>query len=296
MGLKKVAFTKVEGSGNDFILVDGRDHAVSWNREGIRRLCDRNRGIGSDGLLYIDSSEPSRSGAIRVHYWNADGGPAAFCGNGARCIAAHLMASEESHRLEFRLGAVEVRATHRGGDVFRVSVDPPVGKDLELSPAADLGPTVPKRGVLRMCLVVAGVPHLVLLAAADLFRKDAGLWGPPLRMAFHKEEDGVNVDLVHEGEESWRLRTFERGVERETLSCGSGILAAGWCLRAWGVTELPVTLVPTGGEELTVGKDASDGRWFLEGPARIVYRGDIPWPLPAGEDPSGNSEEGGQDV
>jgi diaminopimelate epimerase len=114
-------------------------------------------------------------------------------------------------------------------------------------------------------------------------------------MAFYREEDGVNVTLVHEGEEGWRLRTFERGVERETLSCGSGILAAGWCLQAWGVAELPVTLVPTGGDALTAGKDA-DGSWFLEGPARIVYRGNIPWPLPVREDPRGNSEEGGQDV
>jgi diaminopimelate epimerase len=295
MGVSKVSFTKVEGSGNDFILVDGRDCAVSWDGKSLGRLCDRNRGVGSDGLLYIEPSGPSERDGLRVRYWNADGGPAGFCGNGARCVAAYL-ASRGDARLEFRLGAVDVRATHRGNDVFRVSMSPPVGKDLDVSPAANLGPAVPERGLLRMGLVVAGVPHLVLLAGPDLFRKDASLWGPPLRKAFYKEEGGVNVDLLHEGKGGWRLRTFERGVERETLSCGSGILAAGWCLEAWCVAELPATLVPTGGDPLTVGKDASEGSWFLEGPARIVYRGDIPWPLGAGESPRGKAEEGGGNV
>jgi diaminopimelate epimerase len=96
------------------------------------------------------------------------------------------------------------------------------------------------------------------------------------------EQDGVNVDLLRDVGGEWRIRTYERGVEGETLCCGSALLAAGWCLVAWGLAEPPLTLVPAGGDRMRVGVNVPKETWFLEGPARIVYRGEVSWPLEKG--------------
>lgn len=266
-----LSFVKVEGAGNDFVLVDGRRERVSWEAESIRRLCGRHRGVGADGLLYI---EPTGD----VKYWNADGGAAGFCGNGARCAAAYLLASQDTERVGFRLGDVDVEALRVGEDLFRVSMNAPDGKEMDARELARRLKGIEAGEIRRSALVTAGVPHVVLLAGPRLFEAPPDLWGPPLRRVFHEDRDGVNVDLLRSTASGWRLRTFERGVEGETLCCGSGVLAAGWCLRSWGLASLPVFLQPTGGDRLRVGEDASKEAWFLEGPARIVYRGEVPGP------------------
>ena len=265
-----LSFAKVEGAGNDFILVDGGDQSVPWTADLIRRLCDRRRGIGADGVLYL---HPPEGDLHLVDYWNADGGPAEFCGNGARCVTVYLLGGREG-KARFRLGDVPVLGRCGRDGTPAVGIQAPDGGQIDpAAVGASLG--APSGDVERAAAVRAGVPHLVLLAGEGLFAQPAQRWGPPLRF-FGAEPSGVNVDLLKKAGGGWRLRTYERGVEGETLACGSGILAAAWALvEGWGLADLPVTITPTGGDPLRV--TAEPGGWFLEGPARIVYRGEVRW-------------------
>jgi diaminopimelate epimerase len=115
------------------------------------------------------------------------------------------------------------------------------------------------------------VPHLVLLADAELFAAAASLWGPALRHPPGSDPSGANVTLVGRQGEEWAVRTFERGVEAETLSCGSGNVAAAHVLMRLGLARTAVTLRNPGGDRLRVREEGES--WFLEGPARILYRG-----------------------
>ncbi|MBU1702420.1 MAG: diaminopimelate epimerase [Candidatus Eisenbacteria bacterium] len=294
-------FVKVEGAGNDFILVDGRLQPMTWDSKKIRKLCDRRRGIGADGLLYI---EPRVKGGLQVRFRNPDGEVAAFCGNGARCIAAYLLLDGKLPPFIFRLEDYAVEAEPAGPGRFRTSMPDPEGRHLGpvTFPAADgEGLEFPSKGILRAALVTVGVPHLVLLCTADLFDRPVSQWGPPLSRHAVVGPSRANVNLIlKEGppeklpksrpdqpmeRKTWRLRTFERGVEDETLACGSGITAAAWALTSWKEAGTPITIQPTGRDELTVFgetdirtaayKTEDRGRWFLEGPARIIYRGRI---------------------
>jgi diaminopimelate epimerase len=265
-------FVKVEGAGNDFILVDGRAGPAGWNAARIQALCDRRRGIGADGLLYL---EPAGAGLPQVRFWNRDGRQAAFCGNGARAVAAYLLAQDGSAKPAFRLGGFDVEAASTGAGRFRTTMPHPSGEEVETpSLSAALAAGGDQRAAIhRAARVTVGVPHLVLWVCAELFRRPAADWGPRLSRHPAAGPERANINLIRTGKGAWRLRTFERGVEEETLACGSGITAAAWALIAWGQASAPVVIRPTGNDSLTVDRDAGGAHWSLEGPARIVYRG-----------------------
>ena len=268
-------FVKMSGAGNDFVLFAGAPPGGTEKAAAIRRLCDRRTGIGADGVLFV-----RRDGAeVVADYFNADGGAARFCANGTRC-AARLASRVLDVRGDFVVrtgwGPVEARVGADGRVTIALPGDVRPGRTL---PTLGLGGgTIAAEAVE----VLVGVPHLVVavaegvaLAALDLARL-----GPPLRR--HPEmPEGANVNFVaRTGPSSLGIRTWERGVETETLACGSGTVAAAVVASLRDGDAPPLRVKTRSGETLTVdfarsGKAASGIR--LTGDARILFEGEIRW-------------------
>jgi len=265
-------FTKMSGAGNDFVVVDNRRLDLPLSRGLIAKLCDRHRGVGADGLLAV---EPSGSGAdFRMRYYNADGGEAEMCGNGARCFArfaARLLApSPES--LSFDTPAGLIRATFSKGLVTITMSEPRAHRepqDLDIAGAT-----------LTAHFLNTGVPHAVVFvedaAAVNIARAGAAIrWHP----AFAPEGTNANfAEVVSPGH--LILRTFERGVEAETLACGTGVCAVALLHHLTTGAPSPVAVRVRGGETLLVGFEGS-GTAFnnvtLTGPADFVFDGSLSW-------------------
>jgi diaminopimelate epimerase len=257
----KIPFFKMSGAGNDFVLLDG----LPKGRSGAalaKRLCDRRRGIGGDGLLVL-----SRKGKqIRLDYWNADGS-AAFCGNGTRCGAiwasTHGWTSGARFFLDTSRGSLAVRLTARG----RAEISMPEPKGLELRPRMTaLG------RAFDVHFIDTGVPHAVIFVP-NVEKIDVKALGRAFR--YHKAfgKAGANVDFLAVRDRVVALRTYERGVEDETLACGTGIVAAAAVARALGKVGDRVKVWVRGGDVLHV--SFSDGVTRLEGPGVITFKGEV---------------------
>ena len=257
----KVPFFKMSGAGNDFVLLDGLPRGRSG--AGLaRRLCDRRRGIGADGLLVVSR----RGGRPRLDYWNADGS-AAFCGNGSRCAALWIAARGRAEGKRFTLmtsgGPLEASVAGRG----RASVKMPRPKGLKLG--LRLGA---RNRAYAAHFVDTGVPHAVILVP-DVAQIDVRTLGRLFR--FHKAfgKPGANVDFVSLKKGIVHLRTYERGVEDETLACGTGVVAAAAVVRALGKAGDRVAVRVRGGDELHV--TFSEGGTWLEGPGETTFSGEV---------------------
>jgi len=257
----KLPFFKMSGAGNDFVLLDG----LPRGRTGAalaKRLCDRRRGVGADGLLVVSK----RGGKPRLDYWNADGS-AAFCGNGSRCgalwMAEHGRAKGTSFTLATSGGPLEARVAGKG----RASVKMPAPKGLKLG--LRLGA---RNRAYAAHFVDTGVPHAVILVP-DVEAIDVRTLGRFFR--FHKAfgKAGANVDFVQLKKGVVRLRTYERGVEDETLACGTGVVAAASVIRALGKAGDRVTVRVRGGDELHV--TFGRGETWLEGPGETTFHGEV---------------------
>jgi diaminopimelate epimerase len=270
-------FYKMSGSGNDFVMFDGRHlEAAELTPETIVAICDRRLGIGADGVGLL---EPAAAGGadpgvtFTFRFWNSDGSPGPMCGNGALC------ATRLAVRLEFARPDDEVRFATAAG-IHRGRV---VGERAEIAlpdcpmpqPAPDV-PTAP--GERDPMLVEPSVPHLVLLAD-DVERVPLQERGPSLRHHPSLGPGGANVNWLSPGSGgAWRMRTFERGVEGETLACGTGAVACALTLAAHGAARSPITIRTTSGLPLEVSFEAKGPRAtaiHLRGEARLVYRGII---------------------
>lgn len=263
---------KMSGSGNDFVFVDGRYASLEeWTPELIAAVCARGTGVGADGLVFV--APGSGPGAVRMVYFNSDGSHAVMCGNAALCstrLAAHLGFVGKTMRLETDAGVYESRVN---GAQDRA----------ELHLAAVAEPReVPKLGLVaaagerRAALGTVGVPHLVVLVddveAIDLMGR-----GKALRGDKALGSAGANVNFVSSGGDGrWKMRTYERGVEAETLACGTGAVTAACALAAWGLATFPVVFLTRSGLELRVSAKRSGAQYdevWLEGEARMVFRG-----------------------
>jgi len=261
------------GSGNDFVMVDRRASAPEeWTPGDIQAVCARGTGLGADGLVFVGPG--STPDAIQMVYFNNDGSRAALCGNAALCttrLAAHLgLANGGTMRLETDAGTYEARS---GGEQGQA--------ELHLAPV-----TVPlavpgvrlQAGEERAALSVVGVPHLVVLVG-DVDRVDVAQRGQALRRDPALGAEGANVNFVSPGgaPAEWRVRTYERGVEGETLACGTGAVAVGCTLELWRLAQLPVTLGMRSGRRLRVkGQRGTSGVYddvWLVGEAQMVFRG-----------------------
>jgi diaminopimelate epimerase len=254
-------FWKMSGAGNDFVLLAGLPRGASGAAL-ARKLCDRRRGIGADGLLVVSR----RGRRVRLDYWNADGS-AAFCGNGSRCAALWAAgrgwAKGKAFTLDSARGPLDVRLTGPG----RAQVGMPAPRSFHLGrvlKAAGRSWTVHT--------VDTGVPHAVVFVP-DLEKVPVAALGRELR--FHKAHGraGANVDFVQVRGGVLRLRTYERGVEDETLACGTGVVAAAAVAFLLGKTRETVKVRVRGGE--TLGVSLLHGRTWLEGPGQTTFTGEV---------------------
>ena len=264
----RLTFTKMNGAGNDFVLLDNRSRAISLSREQIARLCDRHRGVGADGLLLAEP--PATAGAqLRMRYYNSDGGEAEMCGNGARCFARfaqRLGACRD--RLAFDTAAGLVGATFEGERV-RVAMSEP--HDLRLDEKLTLS-----WGETMVHFVNTGVPHAVVLVE-DVGQVDVNGVGREIRRHARFAPAGTNVNFVQRlPDGTIRVRTYERGVEAETLACGTGVTASALVAHMRLGMGSPVALRVEGGDTLEVAFRREGERFTnvcLVGPADFVFEG-----------------------
>ena len=254
-----IPFSKLNGSGNDFLLVDDRAGAMKGiDLPGfVRKVCDRSRSIGADGAIFIGTS---RKADFRWNFFNADGSVAEMCGNGGRCAARFAVERRIARRrLAFETLAGVIRADVSGRRV-KLQMTPPhglaVGKSLTL-----------KGKAIGYSFVNTGVPHAVIFVS-DLAKIDLMGVGRGVRTHRAFAPRGTNVDFVRVRDGAVEVRTYERGVEGETLACGTGAVAAGILASAHGLVEPPVSVRTRGGEVLTIHFDAGRadfGDVYLEG-------------------------------
>ncbi|MCX7719487.1 MAG: diaminopimelate epimerase [Candidatus Sumerlaeaceae bacterium] len=275
----ELEFFKMSGAGNDFIVINNMDGRLPESgRESLfADWCRRGMSIGADGVLVL---EPSARAHFRMRYYNADGREAETCGNGSRCIArfAHVMeVAPASMRFETMAGEYEARVE---GETVVVGLSDAHGlrEGIAIAEPEFTG---------TVHFVNTGVPHAVVLCGGvDVAERIAALdvvrMGRCLR--YHREfaPAGANANFIEvTGPQAIAIRTYERGVENETLACGTGSVAACIIAARRGLVTTPVSVRTAGGDTLTVDFEPSPGGARgvkLGGPARIVFRGYVPWP------------------
>lgn len=268
--MKKIRFSKVVGTGNDFILIDTRKTSVPGSLAQLASTwCDRKQGIGADGLLVVGDSKKADA---RMRIFNSDGSEAEMCGNGLRCVGWYLHATDHGKKtISVQTGAGVMDTHITGKERVRIFMTPPkqFRLGLEVSVAG-------KRYPLHA--VNTGVPHAILLVS-DLARVDLNALGPAIRHHRLFQPAGTNVNLVRiQSSHQLTIRTYERGVEDETLACGTGSVAAAVIGTALGRLKPPIQITTAGGEKLTVGFRQGREPWqglYLEGPARILFQGEL---------------------
>jgi diaminopimelate epimerase len=262
-------FSKMNGAGNDFVLIDNRVGDLQLAADQIVKICDRHRGVGADGVLVL---ERATNGAdFRMRYYNADGGEAEMCGNGARCFARYASrVAGPKEELSFETPAGVIGATLQG-ELVRLEMSEP--KDLRLGITIPL----PDRQVAAH-FVNSGVPHVVV-PVDDLESVDVRGLGSAIRHHDLFAPKGANANFLKErGERQIAIRTYERGVEDETLACGTGVVASALIFAALKNVSGPIGVLVRGGNELLVGFDRSGDQFknvTLTGPADFVFEGTI---------------------
>lgn len=260
-------FWKMSGAGNDFVLITGSPRRAAELRTLARRLCRRRLSVGADGLLHVRREAP---GLVALRYFNSDGSEA-FCGNGSRCAALWAFRQGLVPR-SFRLSTLrgELPAEITGPERVRMRM-PDVEKVSLRRPGRW------PAGVKEVHFLDTGVPHAVV-PVKDIGRLDVRALGSALRRHRAFGRAGANVDFAEVKGGRVLVRTYERGVEDETLACGTGITAAAIALALAGAVEPPVKLRSRSGEDFTVGLTPSGkgaAGIYIEGPARPVFEGGI---------------------
>jgi diaminopimelate epimerase len=259
-------FYKMTGGGNDFILIDNREKKVDADalRPSIPRICRRRFSVGGDGLIVLEHSAKAH---FRWRFFNADGSEAEMCGNGGRCAArlAHLLGMAPAD-LSFETGAGLIRAQVKGR-VVRLTLPPP--SDIRLGISLPIG-----EEEVSVDFINTGVPHAVLFAP-DLQKVDVIGLGRQIRRHEAFQPAGTNVDFVSVDNGGVTIRTYERGVEDETLACGTGAVAAAIIAGMRGLAFSPTTVIPRSEEPLTIYYEGGGKitEVSLEGEVRMIYHG-----------------------
>ena len=269
---KRRSFYKMSGSGNDFVFIDARSEAPGQLEDPavVQAICARGTGVGADGIVFLRST---RNG-IAIRYLNSDGSLAALCGNATLCaarLAAELEIIDQKSEFEIVTDSGTVKARFREGR-----------PEIELQPVTELRDSfeaTPSAGEARIGFALVGVPHLVVLCD-DVEQANVVERGRKLR--HHPGlAHGANVNFVSRTDHRWRMRTYERGVEAETLACGTGAVATGLMLAAWGEAPESVELETRSSRILRVRHKLENGRFLpsLSGEARIVFVGALGEPF-----------------
>lgn len=267
-----IAFYKFHGTGNDFIIIDDRKEEVfqagNVYTDLIASLCNRHFGIGADGLILIRKSETHD---FKMVYFNADGKEGTMCGNGGRCVVAFAKMKqiiENSTIFEAIDGIHRARVLASDNNQYVVSLQ--------------LGDVAPPRQLGDYLTINTGSPHLIVFTE-DLHTMNVMLEGHHYRNAEEFAKDGINVNFVKvKGKETLFVRTYERGVEAETLSCGTGVTAAAigaWVNQIRNVGNMYTLLTQGGSLKVSFSPPKADGDNFtdvwLTGPASFVFTGEI---------------------
>jgi len=267
---KLIEFTKIEATGNDFIFIDARKFSESmFSASIIKEMCDRHFGIGADGLIFIDNHQ---EGAFSMNYYNSDGLPANMCANGGRSAVlfaavsgiidceedVHFMAADGRHQAKI----------HSANDIEIEILYRPPNEKTDLSTL-----TLPEKMTTEGS-VNTGVPHLVVSYNGDLENVDVNTLGRNLRFDPLFGQEGTNVNFIKiESDDEISIRSYERGIEAETLSCGTGVAAAALIFMQKNSNKLNKVTVNSKGGKLFV--SFSNGKLYLRGPVNIVYVGNL---------------------
>jgi diaminopimelate epimerase len=269
----EIPFTKLHGNGNDFVIIDEYEKIIipdEMKGQFAAIYCDRRFGIGADGVIFLSKSEKSM---LKMRIFQPDESEAEMCGNGIRCLAKYAFDAgytKESYTVETPAGEIGVVMGYRE-DEFSATLTMPTPKfDRKDIPATGDGEYKERIGEFDVYAVNTGVPHAVIIVdAIDAIDVEAA--APPIR--HHTTfEKGANVNFVERtGPDSIRIRTFERGVEEETLSCGTGATASAAVVHKLGYTGDIVNVETRGGPLTIYLRDGAK----MEGPATTVFFGKI---------------------
>lgn len=261
-------FTKMNGAGNDFVVIDNRRQTIKLSAEQIAKLCHRQRGVGADGLMLLI---PCASGEAdwAWQFYNNDGGPAEMCGNGARCFSRFVQkVTGVKSGFTFETIAGIIRAEFHG-ELVTVTLTAPKNMRLDEKVSLSIGNET-------IHSVNTGVPHAVLFVP-DADQAMVQNLGQEIRRHAHFSPKGTNVNFVQKlGTNSIRVRTYERGVEGETLACGTGVTASALVSAKLHQFTSPVKVQVQGGDTLEVSFEQNNGDFSdvrLTGPAEFVFEG-----------------------
>jgi diaminopimelate epimerase len=268
--MKALSFWKMSGSGNDFIVVDNRPGRIAAGEGAAlaRALCRRRFSVGADGLILLRKSPRAD---FAWHFYNADGSEAAMCGNGGRCAARFAFVKGLAPaKMCFETAAGLIKAEVKGTRV-KLQLPDPYGFREKVSVKAG-------NKALTPGFVVVGVPHAVV-KVDDIEAVPVVQWGKAIRRHREFAPEGTNVNFYQpSGKNRMKIRTFERGVEGETMACGTGSVATALVAAAGAAVRSPVVLSTRGGEDLKVyfrRRGSAFREIYLEGEADFVYEGKI---------------------
>jgi diaminopimelate epimerase len=281
--MKKISFIKMSGAGNDFIVIN-KDlfPELIFNNDSIRKLCDRRNGIGADGLITV--SDGTGKYNFVMNYYNSDGSTGSLCGNGARCALRFAEYSEFANEkiIKFLSNGVEYSGEIIATDVTKVNFNAPSDINLNF--------IIRTAGQSIKCSFInTGSPHVIINindvlkdpANSSSFFNDINVFpvvelGREIRYLDAFSPNGANVNFIQMFDGGIKIRTYERGVEDETLSCGTGSVASALAAHFNAGIKPPVSLLTRGGDKLTV-NFSSEGQIVkglsLSGPARIIFAG-----------------------
>lgn len=249
---------KLHGAGNDFIFMDAFKDSIVLSKNDIENYCNRHTGVGADGLVLICASDIAD---FRMRYYNSDGLEAEMCGNGARCAVAF------SHFRNYCGRDVTFEAhdgLHHGQIISETHFEWQVRINLLLS-------AEPQQLQDQSWFVNTGVPHNVRVVN-DVHSVDVSKLGAELRYNAAMFPEGANINFIALKNNILEIRTYERGVEDETLACGTGITASALVANRHYGYAWPITIQAKGG---TLSVEEKDGMLWLEGPAKLVFTAEL---------------------
>jgi diaminopimelate epimerase len=266
----RIEFTKMHGAGNDFVMIENLDGAIEMGPEQVAALCDRRFGIGADGLILLNPPANDYSDASMIYY-NADGGRVDMCGNGARCFTSFALLNGvgDGNQVNFTTDAGPMRAEAEDGQ-YTIRMTPVHSIELDKTLSTD-------HGFYQFAFMNTGVEHVVVFTE-DVESIDIIPEGSAIR--YHDRfPAGTNANFAQIGEDGLiKVRTYERGVENETLACGTGVVAVAITANLTKNLPTPISVSVRGGDILTV-EFSRDGDAIsditLTGPAKVVFTGSI---------------------
>jgi diaminopimelate epimerase len=268
--VKTIPFYKMSGAGNDFIIIDNRHGIAAFDNPAdfARKVCQRKMSVGADGLFLLENSDKAD---FKWHFFNADGSMAEMCGNGARCVSRFAyLTGMTGDRLSFETLAGIISASVNG-DQVKVKMTDPQSLALDRT-------LVQEAGTLRYSFVNTGVPHVVI-DTEDIRTVPVVALGRAIRHHQQFAPAGTNVNFIAPLDtQRYAIRTYERGVEDETLACGTGNTAAALVVAARTGLGSPITLQTHSGTWLKVHFSKTGGQYkdvYLEGDARVIFVGKL---------------------